>query len=150
MRIGSRLFSVCCLAAVALSACGSSSSVDGSIFQGTASILVAAAPCATCDPASMANVAIDATGVSPKTVAVPGSGCGCIVFTNNDTAAHQIVSSPYPTNTDCPDLNMPAGGIPKGQSFTARMTPTVAKTCGWYDALNLPPAPGGGGGGGGY
>lgn len=138
------------LAALALAACGSSSkSVDGTIFQGTATITVATAACGACDPATTVAVAIDSTGVTPKTATVPGSGCGCIVFTNNDTAAHQIVSSTYPNNLDCPELNMPAGGIPKGQAFTARLMETVAKTCGWYDALNLPPSPGGGGGGGG-
>ncbi len=138
------------LAGLALAACGSSGkTVDGTLFQGTANVTLAAAACTACDPASTVAVAINSTGVSPKTATVPGSGCGCIVFTNDDTAAHQIVSSTYPNNADCPDLNMPAGGIGKGQSFTARISLTVAKTCGWYDALNLPPAPGGGGGGGG-
>jgi len=139
------------LAALTLAACGSSGkSVDGTLFQGTATVTVAAAPCAACDPASTVAIAVSASGVSPKTVSVPGNGCGCIAFTNDDTAPHQIVSSPYPNNTDCPDLNMPSGGITTGKSFTARMTLTVAKSCSWYDALNLPPVGGGGGGGGGY
>ncbi len=138
------------LAALALAACGSSSkSVDGTLFQGTANVTAATAACAACDPVSTVAVTIAATGVSPKAVTVPDDGCGCIAFTNDDTAPHQLVSSPYPSNTDCPDLNMPAGGIAKGQSFTARITLTAARTCGWYDALNLPPAPSGGGGGGG-
>jgi hypothetical protein len=74
------------------------------------------------------DVAIAATGVAPKLVRVPGGGC--VRFTNQDTAPHEMASDPHPTHGNCPELNV--GVIPAGQSQTAQMF-GGPKTCGFHE-----------------
>ncbi|MFO0583531.1 MAG: hypothetical protein U0229_14765 [Anaeromyxobacter sp.] len=94
--------------AVALSACGGSSSDTGGAGG--------------CTPGASASITISSTGVSPKAVCVkPG---GTVKFTNDDTAAHDIESG-----ATCTALNL--GAIVAAGSATA--TFPTAQTCAFHD-----------------
>jgi len=76
-----------------------------------------------------ATITITSTGVSSKSVQVsPGSR---VMFTNNDTRAHQMYSDPHPEHTDCPEFDQ-VGFLSPGQS---RMTGNLntTRTCGFHD-----------------
>ncbi len=125
------------LALLGLAACGGSDPPAAKVnpYLGTLTISSAAAT-NTC--LALTPVIFTATGVSPSTVTIAGGGC--LVFTNNDAAAHQPASIGAPA---CPQLDGPV--LTRLGTFTT--TPfTAATTCRWQDLLNPP----GGGGGGGY
>lgn len=91
---------------------------------------------------STVTVTYSAMGVTPATVSVPAGGS--IAFVNSDTVAHWPESSPHPTHTQCPWLNMPAAIVAGGSTTVGPATATPT-SCAFHDHLN-PPAMGGGGG----
>jgi plastocyanin len=108
-------------------------------------------------PPSAGAVALTASGVDPKALTLAAGST--VVFTNNDSAAHEIASNPHPGHTQCPELNL--GALSPGESRTM----TIAahdQPCGFHDHMNPDNAAfhgtitvtsgggGGGGGGGGY
>jgi hypothetical protein len=54
--------------------------------------------------------------------------------TNNDTRAHQFLTTPHLIHTDCPALNS-IGSLAPGQSGTSEPLTTV-RGCGFHDHLN--------------
>jgi plastocyanin len=78
-----------------------------------------------------ATIAITASGLTPRAVSItPGQS---VTFTNNDTVAHEIVSTPVPTYSDCPPINL-VGRLEPGQS---KQTGALSATgsCGFLDLL---------------
>jgi hypothetical protein len=57
-----------------------------------------------------------------------------LIFVNNDTQTHDVLSDPFGAHNDCPELNT-AGFLVPGQSRAT--TPlTVLRTCGFHDHVN--------------
>ncbi len=54
--------------------------------------------------------------------------------TNNDTRAHQFMTTPHNVHTDCPALNA-IGSLAPGQSGTSDPL-TTARGCGFHDHMN--------------
>ncbi|HUJ25102.1 MAG TPA: hypothetical protein VLW85_03730 [Myxococcales bacterium] len=75
-------------------------------------------------PPDGAVLTLSAAGVSQPSITIPSGGK--VTFTNNDTAAHQIVS------TDCGELASPS--LSTGQTFSATLL--GPKTCTYKDGLN--------------
>lgn len=82
--------------------------------------------------------------VQTNTVAITSSGASArniqialgtrVLFVNNDSRSHNMVSDPHPDHTDCPDINQ-VGLLAPGQSReTGNMV--VARTCGFHDHDN--------------
>jgi hypothetical protein len=122
------------LAAVALAACGGTTSTTPYMWGGTVTITAGTAS-TTC--VTTVTVVYSAAGVSPANVSVPVGGC--VDFQNHDTVAHWPESNPHPTHTDCPWLNM-AAPIPAGGSTTVGPAPAPPMVCGFHDHLNPPVA----------
>jgi plastocyanin len=75
------------------------------------------------------TIRITAAGVSPKEVRIEvGSR---VLFVNEDTRSHEMMSDPHPVHTGCPEINQIADLAP-GQS---RQTGTFGATrnCGFHD-----------------
>lgn len=91
-------------------------------------------PAAPSSPAAAAGgptttIRITATGVNPKEVRIEiGSR---VLFVNEDTRSHEMMSDPHPLHTGCPEINQVADLAP-GQS---RPTGTFGATrnCGFHD-----------------
>ena len=104
----------------AMSGCGGGSSSSG--------------PAAPSGPAAApagatTTIRITAAGVSPKEVRIEvGSR---VVFVNEDTRSHEMMSDPHPLHTGCPEINQIADLGP-GQS---RQTGAFGATrnCGFHD-----------------
>jgi plastocyanin len=82
---------------------------------------------------SGATITIGANGaVSPTqvTVAVGQS----VTFVNNHNVAHDMVSDPHPTHTNCPSMNA-VGRLNAGQTKLTNAF-TAAGTCGFHDHDN--------------
>ena len=91
-------------------------------------------PMAPSDPtpgAEGAVVSITANGLTPATVAI-GAGQS-VTFRNEDTVAHEIVSAPVPTYTDCPPINA-VGRLEPGQSKQTGALTTM-RSCGFLDLM---------------
>ena len=92
------------------------------------------APAAPSSPAAAAGgaattIRISATEVTPKEVRIEiGSR---VLFVNEDTRSHEVMSDPHPLHTGCPEINQVADLGP-GQS---RQTGTFGATrnCGFHD-----------------
>ena len=92
------------------------------------------APAAASAPAASGGgatttIRITAAGVSPKEVRIEiGSR---VLFVNEDTRSHEVMSDPHPVHTGCPEINQVADLGP-GQS---RQTGTFGATrnCGFHD-----------------
>jgi plastocyanin len=92
------------------------------------------APGAPSTPAPAAGgptttIRITAAGVSPKEVRIEiGSR---VLFVNEDTRSHEVMSDPHPLHTGCPEINQVADLAP-GQS---RQTGAFGATrnCGFHD-----------------
>jgi plastocyanin len=75
------------------------------------------------------TITITAAGANPRNVSVAvGSR---VLFINNDTRTHNMVSDPHPDHMDCPDLNQ-VGFLAPGQSRETGNLVT-ARTCGFHD-----------------
>jgi hypothetical protein len=79
-----------------------------------------------------ASISITSSGLSSMTVSV--STGQSVTFVNNDTVAHQFVSTPIPTYSDCPAINR-IGTLQPGQSMQTGALST-ARSCGFLDLLN--------------
>ncbi len=103
-------------------------------------LLVALAACGGGSPAAPAptgdnanRIVIGATGaVSPSEIVV--SQGARVLFVNNDSRRHLMVSDPHPEHTDCPEINS-VGLLQPGQSReTGNLV--VVRTCGFHDHEN--------------
>jgi plastocyanin len=123
LRAGSWLLALALAAAGAFTsgACG-----GGSSSPSTPST---PAPTATPPPGGAATITIVGGVASPKQVEINVGQR--VAFVNNDTVAHEMLSDPHPTHTDCPPIDEVGGLAPR----TARLTGafTIARTCGYHD-----------------
>jgi plastocyanin len=80
---------------------------------------------------SGAMISLTSSGLTPATVAItPGQA---VTFRNDDSIAHEIVSGPVPSYSDCPAINS-LGRLEPGQSKqTAALT--ESRSCGFLDLL---------------
>lgn len=104
--------------AFSLGACGSGSSSPTTPTTTTTTL-----------PAGTPAVTIASGSVSPKQIEINVGQR--VVFVNNDTVSHEIVSNPHPSHTDCPPINE-VGSLAAGQS-RATGAFTLARTCGYHD-----------------
>jgi len=90
------------------------------------------APSSSMRGPSGATITIAPTGLSPSSVTV--SSGQSVTFVNNDTAAHEIVSGPAPSYSDCPAINQ-VSQISPGQTLeTAALT--TNRTCSFLDLMH--------------
>src|SRR4029078_172005 len=82
-------------------------------------------------PTQDATVTITSIGVSPKEVAL--KAWNQVVFVNNDTLPHNIVSDPVNEHTQCPAINN-VGYLPAGA--TRQTLTLIGGVCGFHDHLN--------------
>ena len=86
-------------------------------------------------PSNPYTFTLTASGVSPKDLTVPiGTR---VLFVNQDSRAHDMVSDPHPEHTDCTEINT-VGVLNNAQSRETLNLVTV-KTCGFHDHNNPPP-----------
>ena len=79
-----------------------------------------------------ATVILTANGLSD---AAPRVGLGSVVrFTNNDSVAHEIFTTPHNQHTDCPALNQ-IGVLQPGQSRDSGAL-NAQRGCGFHDHRN--------------
>jgi plastocyanin len=78
-----------------------------------------------------ASISITAAGLSPSTVQI-ASGQS-VTFRNDDATAHEVVSTPVPTYSDCPAINS-VGRLEPGQSAQTGAL-TDPRSCGFLDLL---------------
>jgi hypothetical protein len=83
-------------------------------------------------PSKDATITITAAGVSPKEIRL--EAWNQVVFVNNDTQPHNIVSDPVNEHTQCPGINN-VGFLPPGA--TRQTLTLVSGVCGFHDHLNL-------------
>lgn len=78
-----------------------------------------------------AMISLTSSGLTPIAVAItPGQS---VSFRNDDSVAHEIVSAPVPTYSDCPAINS-LGRLEPGQTKqTAALT--NSRSCGFLDLL---------------
>lgn len=79
-----------------------------------------------------ATVTLTSSGVSNAAPRIP-SGTR-VRFTNNDSRAHQVFTTPHGTHTDCPALNE-VGMLQPGQSADSGAL-NDRRGCGFHDHLN--------------
>jgi len=92
-------------------------------------------PAPTPNPSNPYTFTLTSNGVSPKELIVPAGSR--VLFVNNDSRRHDMASDPHPEHDQCGELNGTA--LNPGQS---RETTNLveAKTCGFHDHDNPPPA----------
>ena len=78
---------------------------------------------------SDATITISASGVSPKDVRIPA--WGQVMFINDDSRPHRIVSDPIDLHTQCPPLNR-VGILQPGERRETG-TLNLPGTCGFHD-----------------
>lgn len=80
-----------------------------------------------------AVIAITSSGLTPRSVAIAAGQS--VTFRNDDSIAHEIVSGPPPTYTDCPPINR-VGRLEPGASVqTGALTDT--RSCSFLDLLRI-------------
>lgn len=114
------------VAAVALALAG------GACGGGGASPSTPSTPATTAPAAAELTVTISADGVKPRSLQVPMGGI--VTFVNSDSHAHQIMSDPHPTHTDCPAINEISMLAP-GQSRQTGIF-SVVMACGYHDHMD--------------
>ena len=82
-------------------------------------------------PTRDATITITATGISPKDVRL--KAWNQVVFVNNDTQPHNIVSDPVNEHSLCPAINN-VGYLPPGA--TRQTLTMISGVCGFHDHLN--------------
>jgi len=107
------------LAAVALVACGGSSTAPGAG--------------GTTPPVQTNTVTITAQGGASPLHIVVNQGTR-VLFINNDTRAHDMTSDAHPAHTDCPEINQ-VGLLQPGERRETGNLNTV-RTCGFHDHIN--------------
>lgn len=81
---------------------------------------------------SGAMISLTSSGLTPGTVAItPGQS---VTFRNDDSIAHEIVSGPVPSYSDCPAING-LGRLEPGQSKQTGAL-TESRSCGFVDLLH--------------
>src|SRR5581483_8412576 len=106
------------IAAMALAACGNSSSGN-----------TPPSPSGTVETV----ITITASGANPKSVVItPGSQ---VTFVNNDSRDHQMYSDPHPEHTDCPAFDQVGALAPGQRRQTGNLN--TPRTCGFHDHLNF-------------
>jgi plastocyanin len=91
------------------------------------------APTPNPDPGAGARtITITSSGANPRQLTVPPGTR--VLFTNNDTRAHQMTSDPHPEHTDCPEINQ-VGNLVPGQTKETGNLNTV-RTCAFHDHDN--------------
>jgi plastocyanin len=83
-------------------------------------------------PTPDATITITSAGASPKEVHL--KAWNQVVFVNNDTQPHNIVSDPVNEHTQCPAINN-VGYLPPGA--TRQTLTLISGPCGFHDHLNL-------------
>jgi plastocyanin len=78
-----------------------------------------------------ASITIMSSGITPANVTVMAGQS--VTFTNNDSVAHEIVSTPVPTYADCPSINR-VSRLEPGQSMQTGAF-TTSRSCGFLDLL---------------
>jgi plastocyanin len=79
-----------------------------------------------------ATVTITANGVTPKTIEI--SAGQQVRFVNNDGTAHEMLSTPHLSHTDCPAINVVGTLSPGSNRFTDSLT--TVRICGFHDHRN--------------
>ena len=99
-----------------------------------AACLAGACGDATTGPTAEADaiVTITSAGVSPKDVRL--KAWNQVVFINNDTQPHNILSDPVNEHTQCPAINT-VGYLPPGA--TRQTLTLIGGVCRFHDHLNL-------------
>jgi len=78
------------------------------------------------------TITITASGVEPKDITI---NAGQIVtFVNNDSRAHEMLTTPHLMHTDCPPINS-VGNLNPGSSRATGNLNNV-RICGFHDHLN--------------
>ena len=78
------------------------------------------------------TVTITPSGVDPKDLTI--SAGQVVVFVNNDSRAHDMLTTPHLMHTDCPAINS-VGNLSPGSSRQTGNLNTV-RICGYHDHLN--------------
>ena len=119
-RTGSPLRVLCAASLAALSACGGG---------GGGSSAPAAPSSSASSGGPTTTIRITAAGVSPKEVRIEvGSR---VLFVNEDTRSHEMMSDPHPLHTGCPEINQIADLAPGQSRQTAAFGAT--RNCGFHD-----------------
>ena len=80
-------------------------------------------------PVSTNTIFITRSGVSPKNITIAvGSR---VLFVNNDTRSHNMLSDPHPEHTDCPEFGQVGLLMPGQQRETGNLV--TVRTCGFHD-----------------
>ena len=93
-------------------------------------------PTTPAPPSNPYTFTLTSSGVSPKELTVPLGAR--VLFVNQDSRRHDIASDPHPEHTDCTEINS-VGVLTPGQNGETGNLVT-AKTCGFHDHDNPPPA----------
>lgn len=80
-----------------------------------------------------AAISITSSGLSPNAVTITAGQS--VTFTNNDSAAHEIVSAPVPTYDDCPAINRISRLDPGESVQTGALS--ESRSCGFLDLLSI-------------
>lgn len=89
------------------------------------------APGSSTPGAEGASISITSSGLTPSMVSIATGQS--VTFRNDDAVAHEIVSTPVPTYSDCPAVNR-VGRLEPGQTMqTGALTDT--RSCGFLDLL---------------
>ncbi len=75
------------------------------------------------------TITITSAGVSPNNIEVAQGAR--VLFVNNDTKAHNMVSDPHPDHNDCPPINS-VGLLAPGRSLETGNLNAV-RSCGFHD-----------------
>jgi plastocyanin len=78
-----------------------------------------------------ATIAITSSGLAPSSVSIAAGQS--VTFRNDDSVAHQIVSTPVPSYSDCPAVNR-VGRLEPGQTMQTGAL-TDARSCAFLDLL---------------
>ncbi|MGH9373144.1 MAG: cupredoxin domain-containing protein [Vicinamibacterales bacterium] len=78
-----------------------------------------------------ASISITSSGLTPNTVSIAAGQS--VTFRNDDAIAHEIVSAPVPTYSDCPPVNR-VGRLEPGQTMQTGAL-TGVRSCGFLDLL---------------
>jgi hypothetical protein len=78
------------------------------------------------------TITITANGVDPKEINIHSGQA--VVFVNNDTRVHDMLTTPHLMHTDCPGINDVGSLNPGASRSTASLS--VVRICGFHDHLN--------------
>ena len=120
-RTGTPLLVLLTAGLVAMSGCGGGG--------GGSSAPVAPSSPAAAPGGATTTIRITAAGVSPREVRIEvGSR---VLFVNEDTRSHEMMSDPHPLHTGCPEINQIADLGPGQSRQTAAFGAT--RNCGFHD-----------------